>query len=640
MGPYCLGLLTGYLLHKRPHIRLPNYLTWLLWLLLPPLSFTTLLLTHLWNGAYDDPALLNPSPLVSAFYVAIHRTIWTALVAWLVFACTTGRAKLLGQLLSQPIFVPISRLSYSIYLVHLPLIMFRSLNLRHTVEWTDQNILYEACGNFVASLLMGYFLNVTFESPIINLENYISGRDRPAPRAPLACADAAEQLRVPAGSGSRSGSDASLQGAGGSRKLLEAQKQRDGSSATNEGSESDSTGGGETGGGETSISLSGKLAGAQQSLAFEEEAANGSSLAGAGGARKPLQPKQVSATARVFGEIQATSANHQRQAGDFFSTQTSSSTSSGESSEYLHQEPAALERASELLERRGNPLLYSSKRATQRPYEPYELSASNEYKHYAPGGYREWRMHMNQGAAGRQLGPSLGRGRPVHYATLARTSRLGAQQERLMLERQQRLLMAYQQRLARRLAGADQAGEPRSRADSLAAQLDELQLARLQQASAPTGWRMGSSNGPPAAQVQGARQGRYNTLTGTRSRDSRAHLQHDRPASSLALETGGPLSPPMESRELWDEGRRLREWPEPAAGLWMRPGELGAEHLAAGRWLRQGPLIPRIDSSTLRRQQARRIGDSGASSSIAEEALDQEAHELDQKEERRSSSQL
>lgn len=140
MGPYSLGLFIGYILHKRPSIKLPTHLTWLLWILLPPLSFTTLLLTYLWNGAYDVPTMINPSPLESAFYVAIHRTIWSSLLAWLVFACATGRATLLTGFLSHPMFVPLSRLSFSIYLVHFPVIMYRALNIRHTLEWTDSNI--------------------------------------------------------------------------------------------------------------------------------------------------------------------------------------------------------------------------------------------------------------------------------------------------------------------------------------------------------------------------------------------------------------------------------------------------------------------------------------------------------------------
>lgn len=36
--------------------------------------------------------------------------------------------------------------------------------------------LWEACGNFIVSLVFGYFLNVAFESPIINLERVVFGR--------------------------------------------------------------------------------------------------------------------------------------------------------------------------------------------------------------------------------------------------------------------------------------------------------------------------------------------------------------------------------------------------------------------------------------------------------------------------------
>lgn len=140
MSPYCMGIFVGYLLYKKPDIKLPKRLTITLWIVLPPLSFTTLLLTYLWNGAYADLNMINPSPLVSSIYVALHRFIWTSLLAWIVFACITGRARFLNNLLSWPMFVPISRLSFSIYLVHLPVIMFRALNIRQTIEWTDTNM--------------------------------------------------------------------------------------------------------------------------------------------------------------------------------------------------------------------------------------------------------------------------------------------------------------------------------------------------------------------------------------------------------------------------------------------------------------------------------------------------------------------
>lgn len=41
-----------------------------------------------------------------------------------------------------------------------------------------QQKLWEACGNFIVSLIFGYFLNIAFESPIINLERVIFGRSQ------------------------------------------------------------------------------------------------------------------------------------------------------------------------------------------------------------------------------------------------------------------------------------------------------------------------------------------------------------------------------------------------------------------------------------------------------------------------------
>ncbi|KAG9510271.1 O-acyltransferase like protein [Fragariocoptes setiger] len=167
-----MGLAIGYWLRTRPTYRVPKRIQWLLWLTLPPVSFGTLLMTYLWNGAYSSPSMIDPSPSISALYVACHRTLWTALVAWVVFACATGCASHVNVLLSSQVFVPLSRLSYSIYLVHLPVIMFRSLNIRHTLEWNDINMLWEASGNLVASVLVAYLVNILFESPILNLEKH------------------------------------------------------------------------------------------------------------------------------------------------------------------------------------------------------------------------------------------------------------------------------------------------------------------------------------------------------------------------------------------------------------------------------------------------------------------------------------
>lgn len=54
--------------------------------------------------------------------------------------------------------------------------MIKSESLTATYNSTYLKQLWEACGNFIASTLVGYFLNIAFESPMINLEQVIFGR--------------------------------------------------------------------------------------------------------------------------------------------------------------------------------------------------------------------------------------------------------------------------------------------------------------------------------------------------------------------------------------------------------------------------------------------------------------------------------
>lgn len=66
--------------------------------------------------------------------------------------------------------------------------MYRALNNHHTIEWTDSNIIWEAGGNFIASMVIGYALNIAFESPLMNIEQLIFGRPKieaPSSRASL-----------------------------------------------------------------------------------------------------------------------------------------------------------------------------------------------------------------------------------------------------------------------------------------------------------------------------------------------------------------------------------------------------------------------------------------------------------------------
>ena len=55
-------------------------------------------------------------------YGGLHRAAWGLALGWVIFACSRGYGGWINDFLSWGAFVPLSRLSYIIYLMHLTVI--------------------------------------------------------------------------------------------------------------------------------------------------------------------------------------------------------------------------------------------------------------------------------------------------------------------------------------------------------------------------------------------------------------------------------------------------------------------------------------------------------------------------------------
>ncbi|OPL21241.1 hypothetical protein AM593_07192, partial [Mytilus galloprovincialis] len=85
MGPYLVGMFTGYLLYRtRCNIRMSKYFNFLGWGVATGVSMAVL------YGLYDDMNGERLSTEMSALYNTVHRTVWGACVAWVIFSCATG----------------------------------------------------------------------------------------------------------------------------------------------------------------------------------------------------------------------------------------------------------------------------------------------------------------------------------------------------------------------------------------------------------------------------------------------------------------------------------------------------------------------------------------------------------------------
>jgi peptidoglycan/LPS O-acetylase OafA/YrhL len=67
---------------------------------------------------YDgDDVYLSKS--VNILYQSTNRIVFSIALSYLIFACITSNGGFINDFLSWPIWVPLARLSYCVYLVHI-----------------------------------------------------------------------------------------------------------------------------------------------------------------------------------------------------------------------------------------------------------------------------------------------------------------------------------------------------------------------------------------------------------------------------------------------------------------------------------------------------------------------------------------
>ncbi|KAI0217414.1 Nose resistant to fluoxetine protein 6 [Lamellibrachia satsuma] len=109
-------------------------------------------------------------------YMAMHKDAFALGIGWLVFACCTGYGGFVNRFLSWNFFIPFSRLTYSLYLIH-PLIIYAYSYGRNQLIYVQYSTMmmlfltYWLLGNLSASVL-----SACFELPFMELEKVIFSR--------------------------------------------------------------------------------------------------------------------------------------------------------------------------------------------------------------------------------------------------------------------------------------------------------------------------------------------------------------------------------------------------------------------------------------------------------------------------------
>ncbi|KAH0551860.1 hypothetical protein KQX54_002256 [Cotesia glomerata] len=170
-GPWVLGVLLGYILATGRRIPTPGKrkLGWILAILAFAYSFFTYRIyqqeDYQWNIYWET------------FQAAFARNIWAFGVCWIIYVSALGHGGILSKFLSLPIYLPFSRLSYSMYLLHYQIQTIRIASSRISAYFSDVQMLEGFINDLVICFLSAFVFSLIFESSFLVLEKLILTRE-------------------------------------------------------------------------------------------------------------------------------------------------------------------------------------------------------------------------------------------------------------------------------------------------------------------------------------------------------------------------------------------------------------------------------------------------------------------------------
>lgn len=167
VATYVLGVVVGYVAIEYGKARIGFVMQLAQWIISLALCGFVLFITLPWNRG--NP----PDDVTTAIYAGFHRLVWSLGLAWPTYACATGRGGLLNAFFSWKAFIPLSRLVYCVYLVHVPLLYLRMGIIKTHINLSEFFQLNTAIGLFGMSLVLAYLLYLSTEAPVQRFERLV-----------------------------------------------------------------------------------------------------------------------------------------------------------------------------------------------------------------------------------------------------------------------------------------------------------------------------------------------------------------------------------------------------------------------------------------------------------------------------------
>ncbi|KAH8349031.1 hypothetical protein KR067_001463 [Drosophila pandora] len=197
---WLVGFLFGYFLHstRGKSFKLSRPSVWIGWIL-----SLALLCTCVFSMDPYGRANIKTIPILNeAFYVSLSRIAWPLGLSWVVFACMQGYGGLANSFLTSPLWQPLSKLSFCVYMGHLFIQNLNGGRTRVNTYFSDYDVVSNLLlarnrkseiiffipqmlrfwQDFGFSVILAYFMYILIEAPCGGLQSMLLPYRRPAPQ--------------------------------------------------------------------------------------------------------------------------------------------------------------------------------------------------------------------------------------------------------------------------------------------------------------------------------------------------------------------------------------------------------------------------------------------------------------------------
>lgn len=172
VGAYAIGLLAGFLIintGRNYRVNRPIRIFGTL------IAIVLALASIFWN--YPDQ--ISPTGLsrTSTFaYQILSRPMWSMAILWLIFLCSTGQGGIVNRILSSSLWLPLARLNYAAYLIHITVIFITVFNQSNPLYYQFMTCLNSYVSQLIFSYLAAIIVVIFLETPFFILEKKLFKR--------------------------------------------------------------------------------------------------------------------------------------------------------------------------------------------------------------------------------------------------------------------------------------------------------------------------------------------------------------------------------------------------------------------------------------------------------------------------------